>query len=113
MVAAGSQVFLDGFVNRFDTGTLENSAFTIFAPTDATLAGAAVDGTVVENHLIETGAFDAAALGGMATVTTFGGAGPFNVVADADGNVVSVGGFAVTQISAGGSVVYTIEGVLQ
>lgn len=110
---AGAAAFLDGFVTAYSTGTLETSAFTIFAPSDATLGGAAVDKAVVDNHLIETGALNAAALGALTEVSTFGGGGPYAVVSDAAGNVVSVGGFAVTEISASGSVVYTIDGILQ
>lgn len=110
LIDANSQQFLDGFVAAYSTGTLEGSPFTIFAPSDATLAGATVDKPVVDNHLL-TDAFDATALGALTSITTF--AGNTYPVTNT-GGAITVGGFAVTEINvnAGGSVVYTIDGVL-
>ena len=105
--------YLAGLATTVNVQSFEDASgltWTVFAPTDSALAGTAVDNSIVQDSINVNGAFDEAALGAMTEITT--NQGKTYAVVNA-GGAISVGGFPVTLLSSGNTVVYSIEGVLQ
>ena len=109
--ATGHGNFVDFLDTTIGSPSLEDNAWTVFAPTDAALA--AVTGAVSEqDHIFVSGNLDPAALAALTDIITNGG-NTFAIGGDA--TALTVGGFTATLIDTGtaGATVYSIDGVLQ
>ncbi len=106
---AGNTEYLTQFDTAFGVQSLEDNGWTVFAPTNTALGGAALSAAQMQNTISVNGALDADALGALTEITTNNGVTyPVTNTAGA----ITVGGFAVTLISAGTAAVYSIDGVL-
>ncbi len=104
----GFVTFLDGNIG---SPSLEDNAWTVFAPTDAALAAAT--GVVSEqDHINVSGNLLPADLAALSEIVTNGG-NSFAIGGDA--TALTIGGFNATLIDTGtaGATVYSIDGVLQ
>jgi len=107
--AAGFGGSLDGTSDQGVANT-----WTVFAPSNAVLEAAGLtaadlDADTLRRHIVTTASLPTADLANETMVTSNIG-GAYEVEATADG--ITVGGFAVTEITTGQSTVYQIDGVL-
>ncbi|MEE9332785.1 MAG: fasciclin domain-containing protein [Granulosicoccaceae bacterium] len=119
-VGAGEQAVIDNGntdyvaaffpTGQFATANLTDSAWTVFAPTNAALAGAALTKAQIDNSIYtDTAPLAPAALTDGLTLNMFGGAS--HAVTN-DGTDITVGGFPVTVIYEGTAIIYSIDGIL-